>query len=233
VDNGCKKELIFIEILPILGGQTEFGYELLDQKLSCFRPISDCTAFARSFVAASWMERLFHWLELTFYLIFCRNVKHLGGILEDPTGSSSHEVGAFRGTDLKVWDSPAEIDEHIRDSVLATYATMSPEARTSLKDAAVYQQMICATQINLFYHQLLSQSTCSVYPSSPTDAQIPEWAINLFEDRSIDTVQFTLVREDDAPCQSGRGPLPEGATLERIRQLRGLSAERATAPPLS
>jgi hypothetical protein len=54
-------------------------------------------------------------------------------------------------------DSPAEIDERTRDSVLATYATMSPEARTSLKDAAVYQQMIFATQFNLFCHQFLSQ----------------------------------------------------------------------------
>jgi hypothetical protein len=110
---------------------------------------------------------------------------------------------------------------------------MSPEARTSLKDAAVYQQMIFATQINMFCHQLLSQSVCSVYLSSPIDAQISEWAINLFEDRSIDTVQLALVREDDAPCESGRGPLQEGATLERIRRLLGLSPEHAAAPPLS
>jgi hypothetical protein len=33
VATGRKKEFIFIEILPILGGQTEFGYEPSDQKV--------------------------------------------------------------------------------------------------------------------------------------------------------------------------------------------------------
>jgi hypothetical protein len=111
---------------------------------------------------------------------------------------------------------PGSMDEHIRDSLLATYATMDPEARAGLKDARVYEQVLFATQINLFSHQLVSQSICSVYPSSPIDSQISEWAFNLFEGTPIDTVQLAI----SEPRSSGKTTLLSKAVEVLYRKVQ-------------
>ena len=87
---------------------------------------------------------------------------------------------------------PGSVEDHIRDSMLATYVTMDAGMRDALLDRDVYENMLRTTQTHLFIEQLVAQGICAPFSESPVDKQLQEWALKLLDEITVEKVQFSL-----------------------------------------
>ncbi|OHT09662.1 hypothetical protein TRFO_21381 [Tritrichomonas foetus] len=95
---------------------------------------------------------------------------------------------------------PGSVEDHIRDSMLATYVSMPEEMKQSLENTDAYETMLTQTQIHLFTEQLVHQMICQQRSSSPVDSQICDWALNTLNEISMSDVHFAI----SGPRYSGK-----------------------------
>ena len=95
---------------------------------------------------------------------------------------------------------PGSVEDHIRDSMLATYVTMDPQVRETLLDRDVYENMLRTTQTHLFIEQLVSQGICTPLSESPVDKELQEWSLKLLDEATVDEIRF----EVSGPRYSGK-----------------------------
>jgi hypothetical protein len=116
---------------------------------------------------------------------------------------------------------PGTVEDHLRDSLLATYLSLDEKSRLNYPDAAVCEAMLRRTQRHLFNEQLISQRICTQLATSGIEPQLQEWSINLVSDLPVNKVRFFISGDH----LSGKTMLLSSTATSLYRRVQS-SAER-------
>jgi hypothetical protein len=87
---------------------------------------------------------------------------------------------------------PGTVEDHLRDSLLATYLSLDQSSRANCPDAALYEGMLRKTQRHLFNDQLISQGISGLLQSSPLDSELADWSMKLFDEIPVNDIKFAI-----------------------------------------
>ena len=95
---------------------------------------------------------------------------------------------------------PGSVEDHIRDSMLATYVSLPEDMKMNLENSESYETMLQQTRIHLFTEQLVHQMICQQRAKSPVDTALNEWALSMLNEIPLEKVQFEIT----GPRYSGK-----------------------------
>lgn len=95
---------------------------------------------------------------------------------------------------------PGSVEDHIRDSMLATYVSLPEDYRAAMKDRQTYETMLRETQIHLFVEQLVHQMICCQQSTSSINTPIDGWALSVLQELSMNDIHFAIT----GPRYSGK-----------------------------
>lgn len=110
---------------------------------------------------------------------------------------------------------PGSVEDHIRDSMLATYTTMDEEMRNGLENGLIYQEMLTATQIHLFAEQLSNQNMCPPTSDSPVSQDLADFAFKIIDERPISNYNIAIL----GPRYSGKTMILHSVAMTTYRKL--------------
>lgn len=95
---------------------------------------------------------------------------------------------------------PGSVEDHIRDSMIATYVSLPEDIKSNLENKDMYEKMLRQTQVHLFTEELVHQMICQQRSTSPIDDEIINWALDKLDEVPITEIRFEVM----GPRYSGK-----------------------------